>query len=114
MKKTLFICVALFVCFSNCKKESIDECGGNDPVKNLEWLKKTVESASGSCTTVLRSKLDNKTVFIVAICQCCFAAGPQTLYNCDGSLYCPDVNSQACTDAIIQARNKAEIVFQQR
>ena len=45
-------------------------------------------------------------VFIIATRQYCFAGSPQTLYNCDGSLY--------CTGALIQARNKAEVVFQRR
>lgn len=112
MKKYLTVCLIILISFLSCTKETISDCGGKDPIKNLEWLNTIVKNNSRLCITVWRSKLNGTTVFGVAVCQCCFAGGPTTLYRCDGSLYCKNLSNKECEDGLIEARGKAENIYQ--
>jgi hypothetical protein len=112
MKKSLTVCFMILISFLSCKKEILNECGGKDPVKNLEWLNTIVKNNTGRCITVWRSKLNGTTVFGVAICPCCFAGGPTTLYRCDGSLYCKNLSNKECQEDLIEAGDKAENIYQ--
>lgn len=112
MKNVLVFCFILLVL--SCKNDSVmdADCGGSDPIKNLEWLNKLTVSGNQGCTTIYKSSIDNTKVFGVNTCTCCIALFSETLYKCDGTMYCDDVSSKDCQDALLKARKNAVKIYE--
>lgn len=88
MNKNLILLISMLIIvslLSSCKKQSI-LCGGNDPDKNLPWLKQEIQRLStlNSCNSISRSTYKEQTVFILSSCEPNASSIP-LLFNCDGN-----------------------------
>ena len=87
--KQLIILITLIIVMggnSACKKSSSQLCGGNNPDKNLPWLKKEIEDLSSSpfCSSISRSTYKNQTVFILSNCDPNVDSIP-FIFDCNGN-----------------------------
>ena len=85
--KQLIIFIALMLAtgiFSGCEKSN-DVCGGDNPEKQLSWLKNEIQRLENlnSCNSISRSTYKEQTVFILTNCDPNAISIP-LLYNCDG------------------------------
>lgn len=87
MKQLVLVAIILLFTgiYSACEKSTSELCGGDQPDKNLPWLKNEIETLSSSpfCNSISRSTYRNQTVFIFSICEPNVDSIPQ-LYTCDG------------------------------
>ena len=87
MKQLMLIAIILLFTgiYSACEKSASELCGGDEPDKNLPWLKNEIERLNTTpfCHSISRSTYKNQTVFIFSICEPNVDSIPQ-LYTCDG------------------------------
>ena len=88
MKQIMLLAIILLFTgiYSACEKSSTQLCGGDNPDKNLPWLKNEIErlSASPFCYSISRSTYKNQTIFILATCDP-FVDSRPILFDCDGN-----------------------------
>jgi hypothetical protein len=86
MKKLLFALLFLGL-FCTCKKDNYANlCGGNDPIKNLPWLKAKTDTLQKSNYHyfIQRSSYQDKTLFRQSIiCPNCNSI--DLYFDCDGN-----------------------------
>ena len=87
MKQLVLVAIILLFTgiYSACEKSASELCGGDEPDKNLPWLKNEIERLNTTpfCNSISRSTYKNQTVFIFSICEPNVDSIPQ-LYTCDG------------------------------
>ena len=87
MKSLIIFALFFFLGLTSaCDKSDSQLCGGNDPDKNLPWLKDEIQrlSSSSFCNSISRSIYKNQTVFIFSNCDPNVDSRP-LLYNCEGN-----------------------------
>ncbi len=95
MKPGLFISIVallilLFSCTSNGINDNYD-CGSDDPLEDIPWLKEKKEVLSMSAQyngfQIIRYKYNGEFVFYIDECYGCID-DIKSVYNCDGDIIC--------------------------
>lgn len=84
-KFILYIGLSISLALSpSCEKPGV-LCGGNDPGKDLPWLKQEISRLSSltGCNSISRSSYKEQTVFIFSNCDPNINSVP-LLFDCDG------------------------------
>jgi hypothetical protein len=90
--KLKYLFLILILCIS-CSDNSaiIMVCNTNNPLEELVWLKEIKtgfeQSASVSKKKIIQYTYQNKSVFLIDICNDC-ADNLTAVYNCNGTLIC--------------------------
>lgn len=87
----LFGMTALLICLVSCNSNDNYECGSDNPIEEIPWLKEIKQdlemSEKPSGFQIIRYKYKGEFVFYVDACYGC-PDDLKTVYDCDGNIIC--------------------------
>jgi len=107
--------LSLFLLLVGCHQAEFvpNNCGVNNPLQDLAWLKK-LNRDDGTGSSIVQGTYQGQTVYAVYKCGRCINGSNLTLYHCDGSVFCSglalDQSATGCSQIASDLSNQQTLV----